>query len=215
MSIIYDEIKSEVLNNLDLDATDTEAETKYQILASANAAQRSILRKVPVSQVDNILQTVTGKLLEDIPYYAWPSDFIRFYQLWISYGSAISEINLGLPVTQMEGGNFVVNNLDKAPSSYNPKFFFVDGGWEIRPKPTADQDDGYQLQYVYSPPDISATQPSLLRDDLRNALIFKTSELAGLKGGNRVQHSEKYGSLFIAEIAGFWQNEHSKKAERA
>ncbi len=211
MSIDYTtEIMPEVLKNLDLDSTDSEAEAKYQILLSANNAQRTILRKVPIEQVDNILLTVTGPLQINIPYIAWPSDYIRFSKLKVSYTAAISETNLGIKVTKAKDGSFLEFNLDESPSLQNPKWSYIDGGFELRPKPPQNQTDGYELEYVYNLPAISATQSSLLRDDLFNALIFLTTANAALKGGGKADLGKIYNDKFAVEIRGLWENEQSK-----
>lgn len=209
MSITYDSIKENVMPSLDLDYTDTEVIAKYNLLKNANSAQRYIrsilhryLPKLPINLSQNVLKTVTGKLLEDIAYYAWPSDYLRFMQLWVSYTAAITETNLGKPVTRMGQSQFVVYNLDQAASTQNPKFDLVDGGWELRPMPTADQDDGYQLQYAYKMAEISASQPSLLSDNLENALYFKTIELTASLGMNRSDLVGLYSRLFSEEIQG-------------
>jgi hypothetical protein len=210
MSIAYSTLKAEILELLDLDADDATAEDRYGILNAVNQAQRSILRQVPLDQVDNILETALGSLLVNVAYYAWPSDFIRIKQVWVDYAAEISDTNLGKPVTEMHNGQFVIGNIDKSPNPQYPKFFMVDGGWELRPMPTANQTNGYQLQYVYNPPAISDSQPSLLRDDLKNALIFRAAEFSSLKGGNG--KAEYFQKVFLEELSGLWNN--SKESNR-
>jgi len=201
MSIDYNtEIKPEVMHNLDLDATDTDAEARYQILESANAAQRLVIEQAPIAKLDNIIQNATGKLLGSVAYYQWPSDFIRFVRLWVDYAYAITDSNLGRLCTLQKDGNFTINSLDKQVDSNNPKYAIIDGGFELRPMPNSDLVDGFLLEYIYNLPEISATQPSLLRVNLKNALIFKATELAALKGGNRIEHANKYAELYKEAI---------------
>jgi len=201
MSIDYNtEIKLEVMHNLDLDATDTDAEARFQILESANAAQRIVIEVAPLDRIDNIVKNLAGQLVINTANYSWPSDYVRFIGLWIDYTNAITDSNLGRAVTRKKNGDFTIKSLDRSHDRQNPKWAPINNGFELRPMPSVTLTDGYLLRFVYNPPAISASQTSPFRSDLKNALIFKATELAALKGGNRVEQANKYGELFRGEF---------------
>jgi len=205
MTIAYADVLAEVAGNLQMDPTDTELLSKFDILNKANAAQRAILRKAPVTQIDNILKSVTGDLSINVAYYQWPSDFIRVSDLWVDYDSTISDTNIGNEAVLAPKGIFNARSLDKRPSQIYPSFFWVDGGFELRPIPDGNVTDGFMLKYVYEIPDMApSTQDSLLRSDLQNALVFKTTELCALVDEFSPEMANRFGQLFMDEIAGLW-----------
>jgi len=197
------ELVAEVLHNLDMD-NDAEAQEKFDVYNKLNEAQRAILRNAPVSQVDNILKTVTGNLQNGLPYYQWPSDFVRLSDLFVDYETSITDTNPGVEAIMPPSGVFQIRNLDLQPSKTYPAMFYVDGGFELRPIPDRDVTDGFMLRYVYEPPAISATQDSLLRNDLRSALVFKATSLCAMVNSFDLNMADRYEALFQQEIKGLW-----------
>ena len=203
--ISYAEIKAEILANLDMD-NDSEAATKFDVLNKANAAQRTLLRKVPVTEVDNILKSVTGNLSANVAYYQWPSDFIRVSDLFVDFNTSISDTNQGVEAVFSESGIFQVRSLDQQAHEQYPLFFYVDGGFELRPIPSSDVTDGWMLRYIYEIPDMSDTQDSLLRSDLKNLLIYKATSLCALVNQYSLELHDKYEMMFIKELNGLWED---------
>ena len=118
--IEYSEILAETIANLKMDYTDAEVLDKFDVLNKINAAQRSILRLAPISQVDNILKTVTGDLQINVPTMAWPSDYVRVSKLFVDYLTTISNTNPGVEATMAEKGTFQTRSLDQRPSKQYP-----------------------------------------------------------------------------------------------
>lgn len=201
--IAYTDIKTEVLANLDVD-NDADSVAKFDLDNKMNAAQRALLLKVPVSEVDNILKTVTGDLTASVPYYQWPSDFVRFVKLFVDYYTSITDTNLGDEVVKSGDGVFQPRSLDRQPQQGFSRWSPVDGGFELRPMPSANVTDGFMLRYIYNPPVISSSQDSILRQSLRNALIHKTTALCALVDKYDVVLSERHDALFVQEVKDLW-----------
>jgi len=180
--ITYTVLKNAVIGNLQIGSTATDV-ARYQIDEGLNAAQRFLVNVLPSHMISETVKTVRGDLTVDIARYQWPSDFVRFLRLWLSYASPITDLNPGRPARTMEDVR-QVSIIDEMPTTIYPVIDLkVEGGFEIRPIPTASMAKGYRLQYIQYMLEISSTQDCLLRSNLKNLVVnYATHYCAMVEG---------------------------------
>jgi len=204
--IEYSDIIADVAGYLEMDDSDTELLSKFDIVNKANNAQREIIRLAPLTVVDDLIKSVTGNLSEDISTYQWPSDYARFSNLYVDYSAEITLTNQGVEAIPASENTFQVRSLDMRPQTGYPMYSFISGGFELQPAPSADQDNGWMLRYVYRIPDIEdGSQDCVLRADLQNVLVFKTVALCAAVGKYDIPMSERFDKMFYDSIKALWQ----------
>lgn len=195
-------LKAAVIANMELN-NDATTESRFRVYANINAALQTVLRVFPLSQIDNAIKTTKGNLLQDISAYQWPSDFVRFIRLWVDYNNAITQTNPGYEAIPPWEGEFYADSLDRRNSQKKPLVEYVEGGFEIRPVPSAALTAGLRLKYVYLQPDISDSQNCLLREDLQNAIEFEATSLCAKIDSYNLELSANMHERFKEELAIF------------
>ncbi len=205
MSISYSELVTDVLKNLEMNSlvSNSSQISRFKVVENLNAAQRDILKMFPLETMDNAKKTVKGDLSAGVSSIQWPSDYMRLVKLWLDYGAEICNVNPGKEAIPAQNQTLHPNSLDKRPTVQFPCYEIIEGGFEIRPVPTADQTNGFRLRYVYMLPDISSNQDSLLRTDLKDALVFRATEYCAIVDGYRMDLADKYGKLFLEQLQSY------------
>lgn len=203
--IEYSDVLAGVAGYLEMDESDTELLDKFDILNKANDAQDDLITRVPISVVSTLIKSVTGNLSQDVSCYQWPSDYVRFSDLYIDYSAEITQTNQGVEAVPTPENTFQVRSLDQRPQTEYPVYAFVAGGFEVQPAPSADQDNGFMLRYVYKIPDmVSGSQNSLLPANLKSLLIYGTVARCAAVDNYDIPMSERFQKLFDDGIKALW-----------
>jgi len=196
MSISYEDLSLEIAGRLRIDSTDRD---RFKIQDSINHAQRFLLNTLDIKYLNNAIKTVRGQLLNGEALYQLPSDFIRHVDLWLSYDSKITHANPGKEA-RLEH-DILIENRNNPASTAHPKVSFnAENGFEIRPIPEADQEDGWRLRYIYNLPDVNSSQNLMLKDSLRPLVVLYASALSALVDGYSESLSKEYMALFNFEL---------------
>jgi len=193
-------LEAEITGFLQINTGDTD---KYQTLSALNRAQLHLLNILPTRLVANAIRTWRWKLVQDIAQYQWPADYIRFVSLELNYSDPITETNPGRPAREVKesAALFDDSNVDLLPTTDYPAVATdLEGGYHIRPIPTADVIDGQRCRYVYQLPDISNTQPCLLWPNLRNLLLFYATSLSATIEGNSLGLQKEFFGYYQEEL---------------
>lgn len=173
-------LKAFVGGYLKIDSTDYD---RFQIEESLNAAQRHLLSILPAHIISEAVKNVKGDLDQDVRFYQWPSDFIRALRLWLNYDDEIADAAPGQPAKHVDDPSSVESYWSQATTLYPLYGTHVEGGFEIMPVPTADQANGFRLQYVQLFPAISDVQDSMMPAHLTNLMVYYATMLsAGVEG---------------------------------
>jgi len=198
--IPYAELTNESIGYLEIDSTDLD---RYQVVESLNAAQLELLNILPIKFISNVVKSTNFHLQQNVVAYQWPNDWLRFLMAWVDYDAAIDVDNRGTELTIWIADNFQVPMSEIATASYPFIDIEIEGGYEIRPKPSANMSNGGRLRYVWKPMPIDASQPSLLNYNLKNLLIYKAVELSAMVDNYRPDLSKKFGEFYIRELNNF------------
>lgn len=191
--ITYTELTEAVAKNLEINNTDID---KYNVLASLNSAQWTLINTLPFDFIANAISLTRGALTANRPFYQWPPDFVRFVQAWVSYTSKISDSNRGVPLTEYKSDHHFKPMAEIGTTNFPFINNHIEGGYEIRPAPTADQASGILLRYVWKLPDIAVLQDCLLDINLKNLLVFRATALSAIIDNYRPD----LGALFDAKF---------------
>lgn len=198
--IPYTELTEEVIGNLEIDSNDMD---RYKVVEKLNTAQLELLNSLPTKFISNIVRTTWLDLAANVVAYQWPNNFLRFIQLWLDFTSAITTDNRGREATDFKAGNFLRPMMDLATQRFPFIDIEIEGGYEIRPKPTADLVHGGRMKYVYRPQPISTNQPSLLNYNLKNLLVYRGTELSALVDNYRPDLADRFKELRKEELTNF------------
>ena len=198
--IPYTELTEEVIGNLEIDSNDMD---RYKVVENLNAAQLELLNTLPTKFISNIVKTTAVDLSINVVSYQWPNDFLRYLQLWLDFTAAITVDNRGREATTFIAGNYLRPMMDIASTQFPFIDVEIEGGYEIRPKPSATMVHGGRMRYVYRPQAIATNQPSLLNYNLRNLLVYKGTQLSALIDEYRPDLSDRFGGFFDKELMKF------------
>ena len=197
MSIPYSELTSEVVANLEIDSSDL---SRYQVVEKLNIAQLEIINTLPFKWIANIIKTTKFNLLDPANpnnhLIQYPNDFLRFVEAWVDFVNPITRDNRGTPLYEWISDNHHLT-IDQVATTLYPMIDTErEGGFEIRPAPTAAVADGGVLRHVWRPPKIAITQPSLLNYNLKPLLVHRGTELSALVDNYRPDLSSAHKKLF-------------------
>lgn len=204
MSIPYSELTEEVVANLEIDSSDLD---RYQVVEKLNLAQWELINMLPFKWIANIIKTTKFNLLApsnpNNHLYQYPNDFVRYVEAWVDFSNSITRDNRGTPLYEWVADNHHLT-IDQVATT---KYPFIDiereGGFEIRPAPTAAVTDGGAIRYVWRIPAIDTLQPSLLNYNLKPLLIHRATELCALVDNYRPELSAAQKTLFQETLQGF------------
>lgn len=171
MPITYTELITPIQNNLEMSTTDSERLARFNVVANLNAVQTELLNILPRQFLTSAMKTVRFNVQTGVPDYAWPSDYIRFFRIWIDYDNPITYTNPG-----REALEFMPEEHNRAIDDLSSKLFpyidlNVEAGFYISPIPDANVTNGFRLRYIYQIPPIASDQPSLLYPRFKSLLI--------------------------------------------
>jgi len=202
MSISHADLLAEVMGNLQLDATVDN--TRFNFDDNVNAAQRKLLNMLDQKYLTEAIKTDRGDLSINVPFYQHPAGFYRFLKLWIDYGAEITDLNVGKRANLVGDVDIDINNINRPYSITYPQVSLgVEGGFEIRPIPLANQTKGWRMRYVYALAKISSTQVCLLRANLRNLLVIDTTKRCALVDDFNPELAARYEDIFKEEVTTF------------
>jgi hypothetical protein len=185
---------------LKIDSTDYD---RFEILNNLNAAQRHLLSVLPSNMISESVKNVKGGLSNGVRSYQFPTDLIRVMRLWLSYSAAITDAVPGR-IARFDPAPTDIESLWSQPDVLYPVYGLdVEGGFEVSPVPTADQANGFRLQYVQMLPALSAVQDCMLSSQFTNLMVFYATMLsAGVEGAfpDIVKDHKEY---FEQELAHF------------
>ena len=196
--IAYNDLVADVCGFLQIRTTDLE---KFNVGVALNRAQLHLLNILKPRYLVNAIRTWKGNLLNGEHAYQWPSDFLRYLQMWIDFDNPITASNIGYPAVLVGDTQlWDTSNIDLTPTTTRPKVSMgAEGGFELQPTPDADVINGWRLRYVALLPEISSTQDCLLRENLRNLLEFYATALAA--------GTEEYSPAIAAEFKEYYKEE--------
>lgn len=200
--ITHEELKSEVLANLELGSSDA---TRFKVFESLNSAQLTLLNILPIEYLKNAVKTAKFNLVNGNARYQWPDDFIRIVQMWISYSAGISSAAPGREASLYNPEETIVPIGRLASANFPFYDIHTEGGFELQPIPSLDLTAGGRLRYVYQLPAISETddQDSLLEADLKNLLIWRATALSCMVDNYNPQRAAQYEKLYQQELQSF------------
>lgn len=198
--IEYTELTNAVIGNLEIDSNDMD---RYKVVENLNTAQLELLNTLPTKYVSNIVRTTWVDLSQNVVAYQWPNNFLRYLQLWLDFSAAITVDNRGREATTFEADKYLRPISDIATARFPFIDIEIEGGYEIRPKPSADLAHGGRMRYVYKPQPISTNQPSLLNYNLKNLLVYKGTQISALIDNYRPDLAGAFEKLFDKELAKF------------
>ena len=204
MSITLTILQNEVTGNLELN-NDAVTITRFKVVEHINAAQRTLLRTLPLSEIDNAIKTVRFNLTDDVNAYQWPSDFARRIKIWLDFTNAISVSNHGKVATESKNGEFYKSG-NYVPTAGYPKWESIEGGFKVFPLPTSDRTDGGRLRYVQQLPTITSSQDCLLRADLTNLIVFYASSLSCMVDDYNLALAKQYAAMFTEDAKTFYRD---------
>ena len=202
--IAASDLVDEVLSNLELDGNIAANLTRFKVYDNLSAVQRFLIRQLPLTEIDTAIKTVKFNLTTNVVAIQWPSDYARFVKLWMDFTNPITDINQGRLLTEAKNGEFNIDITDYQPTTEYPKFEFIEGGFAIRPIPSSSVTNGGRLRHVQQLPKISAAQDSLLREDLRNLMVYRGTALCAMVDDYSPDISTRFNALFVQEGASFW-----------
>jgi len=207
--IPYSELTNDVLGYLEIDSNDL---TRFKVVESLNHAQEHLLLILPLKFISNAIKTVKTDLIAGKPDYQMPSDYIRFISLWVDYAQPITYANPGKICTPLpdESVVFIGNKTQFASKNYPAVDLNVENGYAIYPIPDQNITDGIRLRYVYSLPNISTNQDSLLRYSLKNLLVYYATSLSALIENYRPKLASAMQQLFQDELSKLLPKEERK-----
>lgn len=204
MSISGSDLANEVTGRLKLSSNET---TRFKVYDSLNEAQRHLLNALDHRFLTEAIKTVLGDLSANTVLYQYPADFIRLVKLWLNYTTEIAAgdpTNAGKPARLVADDMIAAANRNlTATTGYPTVSLGVEGGFEIRPSPSASVTNGYRLRYVYTLQEISASAPCLMRDNKRNLLVFYACYLSAMVDGYSEALSKHYKAAFDDAVALF------------
>jgi len=177
MSIAYTDLKNAVVGKLEIDADDAD---RFELDAHLAAAQLKILNTVPSKFIPTAVTTVRFDLDIGVNAIQWPNNFVRFIRLWVDFASSITEANPGLECLEPPEEGYIPNIAAIATKRYPYIDLNVEDGFAIYPIPDANVTNGGRLRHVWKLPDPTSTQDCLLRESMRNLMIYETTRLCAL-----------------------------------
>lgn len=200
MSILYTELLGAVVGHLEIDATDA---SRFEFDANIATAQLGLLNALPFKFLKNAVTTTKTNIDDGIHLYQWPSDFVRFHELWLSYDAAINEAAgvYGNKAQEYDGEQAHIKNIASLATKRYPYIDIdVEGGYGIYPVPSADQATGQRIRYIWQIPNPTITQDCLLEYNLRNLLIFRATQLCALVDEFNIQLAQEMGKNYTEEL---------------
>ncbi|GAG17476.1 unnamed protein product, partial [marine sediment metagenome] len=179
MSMTLLDLSVEVAGHLQIDTGDI---GKFQVENCLNRAQLMLLNILPSNFLVNSIKTTKGNLAQDEGAIQHPTTMIRLIKLWVDYDNEITDTNTGYSVKILDDRliNQIANKYLIGSRSFPVAALNATNAWEIRPIPDGDIVNGWRMKYVYRLPTITETQPSLLRENLRNILIYVTASFSAI-----------------------------------
>ena len=207
--IPYTELRDADLGYLEIDSSDT---TRFQVDESLNRAQEHLLLILPLEYISNAVKTAKTNLVSGQADYQWPDDYIRMVEVWVDYTKPITYSNTGKVCTPLpdESVMYVGDRTQFASKNFPMIDLNVENGFAIYPVPDANVTDGIRIRYVYSLPNISSTQDSLLRYSLKNLLVYYATSLSALVENYRPELASAMQQLFQDELKGMLPKEERK-----
>ncbi|NOY58912.1 MAG: hypothetical protein GXO75_08250 [Calditrichaeota bacterium] len=204
--IKYTELRDAVLGFLEIDSTDKD---RFQVDENLNKAQEHLLLILPLEFISNAVKTSKTDLKAGQSAYQWPDDYIRFVAAWVDYKNTITYSNPGKPCTPLPDERFIyIGNKQTFASENFPMIDLnVENGFAIYPEPQTTVTEGIRIRYVYSLPNISSTQDSLLRYSLKNLLVYYATSLSALIENYRPNLASAMQQLFQDELNGMLPKE--------
>jgi len=209
MSIAYSDIYTEISNNLQIDTADRD---KFNMQNTVNRAQLLLLNILPAEFITNAIKTKKLSIFNGESGLQLPDNFIRLEACWIDYVNPITDSNTGTSIRISEVGDIgLMTNLDTMASKEFPTASLsAQGGWEIDPIPDADVVNGFRAKYIYMLPDITDTQNCLLRDRLRNLLVFAATAYSAAVNNHDNARSGQFWDKFTFELEMLYPNAKSR-----
>lgn len=198
--IEYSEIQSQIIKNLQIDATKADID-RFQIQESVNAALLTILNILPSQFLTNTIATITIPLVKDNALYQLRDNYIKPVNVWVDYSNPITIKNPGrVAIIYDINNSFVSNPALMASKRYPVIDPNVEKGIAVYPVPDKTIINGLRIRYVYKQPDISDSQPCLLDLRLKNILIYLATERAASIEGYNLDLAEKYAKMAEREL---------------
>ena len=179
--------------------------TRFRVWENINSAIVSLLRVVPLCEIDTVVKSRLCDLTIYKSQYQFPTDYARLGGLWVNFGADLSGWGThAYECVEAKDRQFYGNSLHHCRfSKQQPHFMYVEGGFDLRPVPDANQTNGYRIKYIYIPPTVTAGQQCLLRADFTDAIVFKAVQLCCLIDGYNVELSKHYSELYDKELIKF------------
>lgn len=198
--IQWDQLLVETVGYMQIDKTDYD---KFNLPAVFKAAQRDILNSAPIELLTNAIRTRVYDLEEGVSEYLFPPDYLRFYKLWVDYDNAISRdpssYNDGYEAAPTD--DIKAKSILNPASKYHPKYALkAEHGFELRPIPDSDRTDGWRIRYIREMPAPNTDKNCLLNEKLRNAMIYRSVQLACLTNNYRPNTAKVFGDLFVSSL---------------
>ena len=196
--ITYAELKADVVGMLEIDNTDAD---RFLLDENLRKAQLTLLNTLPFRYLTNAIKTVKANLSNGVNLYQWPSDYVRFIEMWVDFTNPITASNEGRKIVEYEDSDFYTPTIgDLASKNYPYIDLNVEGGFGIYPVPDKDVTSGWRLRYVWQTPNPTAVQDCLLEYNLKNLLVYRTVELCAIIEEHNIVLSEKAGKMFTDEL---------------
>lgn len=202
--IPYQELKSAVIRNLQIDATDDDIQ-RFNIQGALNSALIRVLNFVPDWLLQNAIATIRVPLAKFEQKYQMPDDFIRPVEVWVNFDNPITDSEPGRKVIIYRKGDsdsFHVNPAAMADKYFPVADFGMEKGMILYPTPSKTVIGGLRIRYVYKQSDMGDNQDCLLDLRLKNLLVFWATEIAASTEGYDLALSDKYGKMAEEELLG-------------
>jgi len=199
MGMTYSDLSFEVAGMLQIDTTDRD---KFQVQNCLNRSQLLLLNILPSMFLVNSIKTTLNNLASAEGAIQHPTLFIRLLNLWVDYDVPITDTNIGFPVKIINDQlvNQIANKFLIGSQSFPIAALNATNGWELRPVPDANVVHGWRMKYVYRLPTITGTQPCLLRENLRNLLIFVAASFSAAVNNYSPERSDFFWNRFKEEL---------------
>lgn len=203
MSILYTELKADIIGIMEIGSTDAD---RFNLDENLAIAQVGILNALPYKYITNAIKTVKFDLTNAISLYQWPSDYVKYVEMWVDFANSIdhADDNEGRKVEVYSDEDFYAPTIGKVASKNFPFIDLnVEGGFGLYPVPDATVTNGARLRYVYKLANPTSSQDCLLEYNLKNLMVFKTAELCAMVEEFNMDLAQKMKRLYDEELARF------------
>ncbi len=206
MAITGTVLRDEVLANLEIGATN---ESTFKVFDNLNAAQLQLLNVLPRQFLREAIRNFLFDLATETEYQ-WPTDFIRFVELFVNYDATITQDAPGVIVYEFNQEEQIEDIRSVATAAYPYLEMDIQSGYRIYPKPPLERTKGGKLRYVAKVQTISASDNSELSPALQNLLIFKATALSALVENYRPDLAKQFQQMYTDELGGFLPKDEPK-----